>query len=103
MVTCWPGFGDYYIYIIYTPNLGLVIALFVHGREQGRFRGSSEGARGSSKGARGSSEGARGSVEGARESSKGAGGSSKGARVLAPRTRRGAAQRSLNWLPGTRL
>jgi len=70
-----------------------VIALFVHGREQGRFRGSSEGARGSSKGA-------RGSVEGARESSKGAEGSSKGARVLAPRTRRGAAQ---SWLPGTRL
>jgi len=50
-----------------------MIALFVHEREQGRFRGSSEGARGSSKGA-------RGSVEGARESSKGAEGSSKGVR-----------------------
>jgi hypothetical protein len=33
-----------YIYIIYTPNLGLAIALFDWEREQGRFRGSSEGA-----------------------------------------------------------
>ena len=36
--------------IIYTPNLGLRIAVSVREREQGRFRGSSEGARGSSEG-----------------------------------------------------
>ena len=35
-----------YIYIIYTPNLGLGITVFDQEREQGRFRGSSEGARG---------------------------------------------------------
>ena len=40
-----------YIYIIYTPNLGFGIALFDQEREQGRFRGSNEGARGRSKGA----------------------------------------------------
>ena len=33
-----------YIYIIYTPNLGLGITHFVRKREQGRFKGSSEGA-----------------------------------------------------------
>ncbi len=43
-----------YIYIIYTPNLGLRITVFDREREQGRFRGSSEGAKGSSEGARGS-------------------------------------------------
>jgi len=36
----------------------LGIAVFDREREQGRFRGSSEGARESSEGARGSSEGA---------------------------------------------
>ncbi len=66
-----------------------MIALFVHEREQSRFIGSSEGARESSKGARGSSEEARESSEGARKSSK-------GARVLTSRTRKDAAQRSLN-------
>jgi len=50
----------------------LGIAVFDREREQGRFRGSSEGARESSEGARGSSEGARGSSEGARGSSEGA-------------------------------
>jgi len=34
-----------YIYIIYTPNLGLGIAVFDREREQGRFRGSREGVR----------------------------------------------------------
>ena len=34
-----------YIYIIYTPNLGSEITLFDREREQGRFRGSSEGVR----------------------------------------------------------
>ena len=33
-----------YIYIIYTPNLGLEIACFVRESEQGRFRGSVEQA-----------------------------------------------------------
>ena len=44
-------FEDYYIYIIYTPNLGSGIAVLVQEREQGRFRGSSKGVRGRSKGA----------------------------------------------------
>ncbi len=54
-----------YIYIIYTPNLGFEIAVSVREREQGRFRGSNEGARGRSKGAPGEHGGARGSIEGA--------------------------------------
>ncbi len=33
-----------YIYIIYTPNLGLVIAVLGREREQGHFRGSTGGA-----------------------------------------------------------
>lgn len=33
-----------YIYILYTPNLGLVITVFDFGRERGRFRGSTGGA-----------------------------------------------------------
>ena len=33
-----------YIYIIYTPNLGLRIAIPGREREQGRFKGSTEGA-----------------------------------------------------------
>ena len=52
-----------YIYIIYTPNLGLAIAVFDQEREQGRFRGSSEEAKGSSEGAKRRSERARGSSE----------------------------------------
>ena len=39
------------LYIIYTPNLGFEIAVPGREREQGRFRGSSEGARGSTEGA----------------------------------------------------
>ena len=35
-----------YMYIIYTPNLGLGIAVFDRKREQGHFRGSIEGAKG---------------------------------------------------------
>lgn len=57
--------GSFDIYIIYTPSLGLPITLPGREREQGRFRGSSEGARGSIEGARGSTVGARGSAEGA--------------------------------------
>ena len=37
-------FKDYYIYIIYTPNLGLSVSLPGRETEQGRFRGSSERA-----------------------------------------------------------
>lgn len=40
-----------YIYIIYTPNLGFDIAVLGLEREQGRFKGSSGGAKGRSKGA----------------------------------------------------
>jgi len=61
-----------YICIIYTPNLGLGIALFDRDREHGRFTGSTEGARGSTKGARESSGGVRGSTKGAQGRSTGA-------------------------------
>ena len=65
-----------YIYIIYTPNLGLEITRFDREREQGRFRGSSEGAAKEQGGAprehRGSTEGARGSTKGALWGSAGA-------------------------------
>ena len=37
--------------MIYTPNLGLLIAVLVQEREQGRFRGRSEGAKGVIEGA----------------------------------------------------
>ena len=49
-----------YIYIIYTPNLGLRITVFDREREQGRFRGSTEGAWGSTEGALRAEEGRRG-------------------------------------------
>ena len=47
-----------YIYIVYTPILGSEIAVPGRDREQGRFRGSSEGARERSKGAPGEHGGA---------------------------------------------
>jgi hypothetical protein len=65
------GLRNLYIYIIYTPNLGLGIAVSVREREQGRFRGSSEGARGRSKEALRKHGGARGSTEGASGGAKG--------------------------------
>jgi hypothetical protein len=40
-----------YIYIIYTPNFGLRVTVFDREMEQGRFKGSIEGARGSIRGA----------------------------------------------------
>ncbi len=43
---------------IYTPNLGLGIAVLGREREQGRFRGSSEGAAGEHRGAAREHEGA---------------------------------------------
>ena len=46
-----------YIYNIYTPNLGLEIAILGLEREQGRFKESTEGARGSIEGVRGSTIG----------------------------------------------
>jgi len=49
--------GVYNIYIIYTPNLRLTIAVFDREKRQGCFkehRGSTEGVGGSTKGARGS-------------------------------------------------
>ena len=49
---------EYYIYIIYTPNLGLEIAVPGREREQGRFRESTEGARGRSGGVSREHEGA---------------------------------------------
>ena len=73
-----------------TPNLGLGIAVSVREREQGRFRGSNEGARRRSEGAGGSNEGARGRSEGAGGSSEGAGG--------APGEHRGAAREQRIWL-----
>ena len=53
-----------YIYTISSPNLGLEIAIPGREREQGRFRGSIEGAGREHGGARESTEGAlRGSAE----------------------------------------
>lgn len=40
-------YSTIYIYTIYTLNLGLGISNFDQAREQGRFRGSTEGAKGS--------------------------------------------------------
>ena len=40
-----------YIYIIYTPNLGIEITAFVQEREQGRFKKNIKGVKGSIKGA----------------------------------------------------
>ena len=37
------GNFDFNIYIMYSPNLGLAIAVLVREREQGCFRGSTEG------------------------------------------------------------
>ena len=56
---CVNQFQDYYIYIIYTPNLGLWITRFDREREQGRFRGSNEEARRRSKGVLREQEGSR--------------------------------------------
>ena len=39
-----------YLYITYTPNLGFELTAFVREREQGRFKGSTEGAGGSTEG-----------------------------------------------------
>ena len=50
-----------YMYIIYTPNLGSEIALPGREREQGRFRGSTEGAKGRNEW---NDERARGSITG---------------------------------------
>ena len=47
-----------YIYIIYNPNLGSGVAVSVREREQGRFRGSTKGARGEHGGAPREQEGA---------------------------------------------
>ena len=62
------------MYIISTPNLGLAVAVFVRGREHGRFRGSTGGAKESIELAPREQEGAR------------------------SRTGWGAAYGSLNWL-----
>lgn len=40
-----------YIYILYTSNLGLMVTVFDRERQQGCFRGSSEGAVRSNEGA----------------------------------------------------
>jgi len=85
-----------YLYIIYTPNLGSEIAVSVREREQGRFRGSIEGAGGSTEGARESTEGALREHGEARWSMEGEG--SSGSPYLG-----GAAKGSLNWLFRTRV
>jgi len=73
-----------YIYIIYTPKLGLEIAVSVQEREQGCFRGSSEGVRGSTEGAGESTEGAGGSTEGAEGAKRAGGEGSKGRSTEGP-------------------
>ena len=59
-----------YIYIIYTPNLGFVITVPGREREQGRFKGSTEGVRRRSKGALREYKGTRGSIKRARGSKR---------------------------------
>ena len=39
-----PEIAGIHIYVVYTPNLGSVIGVFVLGREHGRFRGSTKEA-----------------------------------------------------------
>ena len=65
---------------MYTPNLGLWIAFFDQEREQGRFKGSSGGAKGRSKDQRGST----GEHRGAWRSSEGAPGA-KGRSTRVPK------------------
>ena len=48
---CFRTPQEHHIYIIYTPNLGLEIAIFDREREHGRIRGSIEGTSGSTAGA----------------------------------------------------
>ena len=67
-----------YIYIIYTPNLGLGITSPGGEREQGRFRGSIAGARGRSKGASREQGGALGEHKGAASSGRSKGAQHKG-------------------------
>ena len=55
------GMRYIYIYTIYTPNLGLEIAVPGQERERGCFKGSSEGAQRRSKGALREREGIGGS------------------------------------------
>ena len=63
-----------YIFIIYTPNLGLRSAVPGWERKQGHFRGSSEGVRGRSEGVGASTREARGST-GAHHEKRGSGSS----------------------------
>ena len=70
--------GGIYIYIIYTPNLGSRIALSGRKREQGRFRGSTEGAKGRSEGAMSEQRGASSEHEGAPGEHEGAPGEHRG-------------------------
>ena len=60
----------YYIYIIYTPNLGLGIP--GREREQGRFRGSNEGARREHRGSKGEHRGSTGAQQGSMSEHEGA-------------------------------
>lgn len=53
-----------YIYIISTPNLGLLITVFVLGREHGRFNQEHEGAAREHEGAGREHAGSRGSTQG---------------------------------------
>ena len=48
--TVWILLWFWYICIIYTPNLGLTITVFVREREQGRFRGNTGGSKGEHEG-----------------------------------------------------
>ena len=54
------------MYLIYTPNLGLLIAVLDQEREQCRFKWSTEGARGSTKEARESTEETPGRARGSK-------------------------------------
>ncbi len=70
MLTTYIVYVPLYIYIIYTPNLGLVITAFDREREQGRFRGSNEGAGGEHPGSKREQRGSRGEHRGSTEGAK---------------------------------
>ena len=89
-----------YTYIIYTPNLGLGTILFDWKRKQGRFRGSSEGAKRRSKGALSKEKKVVGEQW---ESSEGVEGAAREQRFRFFTSEEARCNGSLIWLPPSRL
>ena len=80
------------MYIIYAPNLGSMIAVLGREREQGRFGGSSEGARGRSKRAQASVRDHYGAVQGSKEAQQESTSEREGSLWGSAREQRGAAR-----------